>query len=199
MIAVGEGDECRASRMVARDLDGILDRLAASRKEQRLLREIAGTKRIQPLSERDVAFIGADLKAGMGEVIELSLDRLDHLLMAMADILATDAAAKVDIALAGDIPDFGVVSVLRREGRRIGNCPGDTVIAAFLEFFVGGHIGSFFRDLPDRRTGPPVGVDVGEESPVTRAEGRRLPRPFPPAAPPYRRSPRSRSTRACHR
>ncbi len=33
VIAVGEGDECRTSGMVARDLDGILDRLAAGGKE----------------------------------------------------------------------------------------------------------------------------------------------------------------------
>ena len=157
VITVGEGDEGGAPGVVARDLDRVLHGLAAGRKEQGFLCEVTRAECVQPFGEGDIAFIGADLETGMGEVIKLRLDRLNHLLMTVTDILTTDAAAKVNIALAGDIPNFGIVGMLGRERRRISDGPSDTLIAAFLELFIGCHGYPIFSKHARPEDRPPIG------------------------------------------
>ena len=52
--------------MFARDLDGVLDGLGAGVREDRLLREVAGRQRVEPLGELDVGLVRRDVEAACG-------------------------------------------------------------------------------------------------------------------------------------
>ena len=52
----------------------------------------------------------------MGEVVKLVFNRGYDPRITMANILATYSAAKIDVALALDIPDFGIFCPLGNEG-----------------------------------------------------------------------------------
>ena len=109
MVAVGERDQGRAPGVISRNLDRVFNSFAAGREKQRLLFEFPGGQCIQTFRELDVSFIGADLKAGMGECLGLLFNRGDHLGMTMADILASNTTAEIDIAVALDIPTFSAL------------------------------------------------------------------------------------------
>ena len=140
MIAIGKCNQCRAPGVIAGDLDGIFYRLAASREKQGFLGKIAGQQRVHALGQRDVAFVWSHLKAGMGQAVELILDRVNNPFVAVADILASDSAAEIDIALALDIPDLGVFGPVCDESRRVGDRPCNRAVSARFEFLVGRHV-----------------------------------------------------------
>ena len=103
-----------------------------------LLLEFAGDRIVEPLGERRVALVGHDLVAGMGEAVELRLDRFNDLRVPMAGIDHRDARREIDISVALDIPDlgiFGMVDVdLRDDSNTTGNGIGPSSFEARVIF-----------------------------------------------------------------
>ena len=132
MEAAGKGDDGVAAGGGAGDLDGVLERLGAGRHEDRLLFERAGNQRVQPLGERDVVLVGHHLVAGVGEALELILDGLDHLRVAVAGVEHRDAGSEVDVAAAFDIPDLGILGAVGENLRLDTDAAGDGALAALF-------------------------------------------------------------------
>ena len=103
-----KGDDARALGVIARNLDGVLDRLGAGGKQDRLLRRRSGRQRVEPLAQGDVALVRSHLETGMGELSQLLLQRSYHLWVRVAGVEHGDAAGEVDIAASFDVPEFGV-------------------------------------------------------------------------------------------
>ena len=70
---------------------------------------------VQPLGEPHVSFVRRDLKAGVGEGLELSAHRGHHARMAMPDVVHRDAAGEIDVAAALDVPDFRAGCVMGQD------------------------------------------------------------------------------------
>ena len=87
--AAGEGDDRGALRMEARNLDRVLDRLGAGAEEDRFLGRLARRQLVELLRERDVAFVGRDLEAGVHEAVELARDALPSLCGCTWPVLST--------------------------------------------------------------------------------------------------------------
>ena len=90
------------------DLDGVFHSFSASGHENGLLLEIAGHGGIQPFGQPYIVFIGHNLMAGMGEMVDLVLDRFNDCGVAVTGIDHGDAGAEIDVAIALDIPDFRI-------------------------------------------------------------------------------------------
>ena len=131
MEAAGKGDDRLAAGGVAGDFDRVLDGLCAGGDEDRLLVELAGQHAVQPLGEAHIALIGHDLVAGMGEAVELRLDRLDHLRMAVAGVDHRDARREVDVAAALDVPDFRVFGAIGVDLSGHADAARDRLVLAF--------------------------------------------------------------------
>jgi len=134
---------------MARDLDGVLHRLRAGGDEDRFLLEIARRDAVQPLGQVHVVLVRNDLVAGMGEAVELCLDGLDHLGMAMTGVDDRDAAGEVDIAVALDVPDLGILGAVGIDLRRHADAARDRLVLAF------GNRGIFHGVLPPAGTALP--------------------------------------------
>jgi ParB family chromosome partitioning protein len=116
--SAGEGDDGRAAGRGARDLDRVLDRLGAGGDEDGFLPEVARHGLVEALGQPHVIFIGHDLMAGVGEVVELVLDGGDHLGVAVAGVDHGDAGSEVDVAPALHVPDLGILGALGVDLRR---------------------------------------------------------------------------------
>ena len=116
--------------MVAGDLDGVLHGLGAGRGKDRLLRKIARQGGIQTFGQFDIIRVRHDLMAGMGETVELRLDGLHDLGVAVAGIHHGDPGGKVDIAIAVLVPDLGVLGSLGIDLRGHPDTLGDGGILA---------------------------------------------------------------------
>jgi hypothetical protein len=90
-----EGDHRRTPRVVARDLDSVLDRLGPRVDEERALLGVPGDKRVEPLGELYVLLVLRDVEAGVGEPLCLLPDRLDNPRVRVPDVHNPDAAAEV--------------------------------------------------------------------------------------------------------
>ena len=77
---------------------------------------------VQLLAECDVGLVGHDLEGGVGEGVELLLDRRDDLRMAVAGVEHGDAAGEVDVAVAILVPQFRALGPVGKD--RI--CGADT-------------------------------------------------------------------------
>src|SRR6266481_2768301 len=100
MKRVFETNDGRALRVCARDLDGILDGFGAGIEENRFLGKLARGQGIQFLRHGNVALVRSDSETKVQMLFELRLNRGDHARRTMADIQATDAAGKIQIAVA---------------------------------------------------------------------------------------------------
>ena len=129
--AARKGDDGLASSGVAGDLDGVLDRLGAGGDEDGFLVEFAGQHAVQPFGEMHIALIGHDLMAGVGETVELRLDRLDHLGVAMAGVDDRNARRKVDVAATLDVPDFRIFGAIGIDLRRHADTARNRLVLAF--------------------------------------------------------------------
>ncbi len=109
VVAAGEGDDAGALGVGARDFHRVLQRLGATGQQQRFLGEVARCQRVQPLGQCHVGFVGQHLETGVGVEIQLRLDRGDHIRVAVARVEHGNAAGKIDITLAFDVPDLGIV------------------------------------------------------------------------------------------
>jgi hypothetical protein len=131
MEATGEGDDRRTAGGVAGDLDGVLHRLGAGGDENRLLVEPAGQHAVQPLRQPHIALIGNHLVAGVGKAVELRLDGLDHLRVAVASVDDGDARREVDVAATLDIPDLRVFGAVGVDLRGHADAARDRLVLAF--------------------------------------------------------------------
>ena len=119
MKGAREGDDRRTPRRGPRDLHRIFGRFCAGREEDRLRVALEGGERVQPLGKRDIGLVGHHLKGRVRVELELFLDRLDHLRMAVAGVQHRDSAREIDEASSFDIPEFGIFGT-RREDRKGG-------------------------------------------------------------------------------
>ena len=133
MEAAGEGDDRGALRVVARDLDRVLDRLGAGRQENGLLGRLAGSELVELLGQRNVALVRRDLETGVRELIELGGDRRLDLGVQMPRIEDGNAVREVDVALALDVPKLGIRGTVGIDGQRVRDSPRDGFLAAVLQ------------------------------------------------------------------
>ena len=100
-----EDDDAGAAGRCAGDLDRVLDRLCARVHEQRLRRGLAGPDLVELLGDRDVGLVRPDHEALMEEPVDLLVHRPDDGCIAVAEVLAGDAARKIDVLAAVGVPD----------------------------------------------------------------------------------------------
>ena len=100
-----EDDDARAAGRGTRDLDGVLDRLRARVQEDRLRRRLAGPELVELLGDRDVRLVGADHEALVQEAVDLLVDRPHDGRVPVAEVLAGDAAAEVEVLATLGVPD----------------------------------------------------------------------------------------------
>ena len=91
---------CRAS-----DLDCVLDRLGAGVQEQRLRRGFPGPELVELLGDCDVRLVHPDHEALMEVAVDLLVHGTDDGRVAVAEVLAGDAAGEVDVLAAVGVPD----------------------------------------------------------------------------------------------
>ena len=103
---VVEADDRLAAGGVARDLHAVLHGLGAGVGEERLLREIAGRERVQPLGEFDRWLVPGDPR-GVDVSFDLPDRCLDHVGRRVPDVQHGDAGREVDQPVAVDVLDDG--------------------------------------------------------------------------------------------
>ncbi len=116
--AAGECDHRRAAGGHARDLDRVLDRLRARRHQDRLVRSLAGSQRIELFAERDIGLVGRDLETGVRDLVELRAHGLEHVAMAVARVEHCNSAREIDVAAPVAIPQERVLRTLDENGMR---------------------------------------------------------------------------------
>ncbi len=137
VVAAGEADHARPAGVGAGDLDRVFQRLGAAGQQQRLLGKVARRQRVQLLGQFDIGLVGQHLEAGVGVQLQLCLDCLDHLRVAVAGVEHGDAAGKVDVALALDVPDLGVVGAGGEDGVGVADTAGHRGVAPGHQLGVG--------------------------------------------------------------
>jgi hypothetical protein len=105
-----------ALRIGAGDLDRVLDRFGAGRHEQRLLRTGARRQLVEPLAQLDVGLVARDLETGVGQLVELLADGLEHLRMPVSRIEDRDAAGEVDVTASVRVPQQRIFSAIDEYG-----------------------------------------------------------------------------------
>jgi hypothetical protein len=101
--SVFETEDRRSTGVGAGDLDGVLDALGAAVGEKSLLLPVDRSELVEAFREAEVDFIRSHVKAGMGESIDLLLDRCHDLGGMVADVEYADTTREVDQAIAIDI------------------------------------------------------------------------------------------------
>ena len=139
MKGAAEGDDAGALGGGAGDLDGVLRRLGPGGEEHGLGRALEGGELVEPLAERDIGLIGQHLEGRMGEALELLARRGHHLGVAVAGIEHRDAAGEVDIALALDIPDLGVLRPRGIDAGGAGHAPGNGLVTPIQQLRIRRH------------------------------------------------------------
>src|SRR5918997_7081 len=107
-----EGYDRGAARIVARDLDGVLHRLRPGVDEEGPLLRGARHYGVEPLGELYVLLVLRDVEAGVGHLLGLLLDRLDHPPVGVPDVHHTDAAAEVYERVAVHVGQQGALRFL---------------------------------------------------------------------------------------
>ena len=148
VVAASKGDNAGTPGGGASDLHGVFQSFGAGREKDRLGRTFNGGQCVQPLGQRDVALIRRDLEARMRKARKLFSDGGHHLGMAMPSVQHRDAASKIDISLAFNVPEFGVFSALRENRVRIANATGNGSLTACHQLTVCTH----FRLTPFKAT-----------------------------------------------
>lgn len=131
MEAPGKGDDAGAARGGARDLHRVLGRFRAGGEEDGLGFAFHRRNRVQLLGQLDVRFIGHDLKRRVRIGVELFGNGRHHAGMAVPHVEHRDAAREIDVALALDVPDLGILGTGREDRRGRGNATRHSAFAAF--------------------------------------------------------------------
>src|ERR687893_544154 len=111
-VEIREGYDRGAARVVARDLDGVLHRLRPGVDEEGPLLRGARHYGVEPLGELYVLLVLRDVEAGVGHLLGLLLDRLDHPPVGVPDVHHTDAAAEVYERVAVHVGQQGALRLL---------------------------------------------------------------------------------------
>ena len=130
MIAARKGNNTGAPCCSAGNLDRVLDSLGTCGDQQRLFGRITGGQRVQLLGQLDVGTIRHNLKRGVRIVVFLRLGGSDNLGMTVTGVQHTNAADKVDITVAFNVPQLGVFRVFGIDGCGRCDTPCNSGIAA---------------------------------------------------------------------
>jgi hypothetical protein len=122
------------------NLDRVYHGFGARRKQKRLCGSRKRRDLVQPLAKLDVGLIGHDLEGGVGEGVNLLLDRRDHLGMAVASVEHCDAAGKVDVALAVPVPKLGAFGSFGKDRIGRGHPARDSRVPPSLKRCVDRHV-----------------------------------------------------------
>ena len=155
MEGPAKGDDCVAAGGDAGDLDRVFHRFGAGGHEDGFLREITRNDGVQTLGQTDVMFIGQHLMAGVREFRQLFGDRIHHLGVAMPGVDHCDASGEVDIAVALDVPNFGVERTVDVDLGLHAHTTGNRLIPAL------GNICVFHTGLP---SGAPVALGLSDDN-----------------------------------
>ena len=112
VIGVVEDNDTLASRGVAGDLDGVLDRFGTRAEQGAALLVVARGAGVERLTHRHVLLVRADHEAGMGELGDLLCDGIDHRSGGVADADHGDAGAEVDQRVAIHVDQDGTLASL---------------------------------------------------------------------------------------
>src|SRR5215208_410723 len=123
-----EGDYRGPPRVVARDLDRVLDRLSPGVDEERALLEVPGDQSVESLSQLDVLLVLGDVEAGVGEPLCLLLDRLDYPRVRVPDVHHPNAAAEVYERVAVHVGEQRALRLLRDHRRRDADARRDSAV-----------------------------------------------------------------------
>ena len=139
MEGTGKCDHGGTPGRGARDLDGVFCRFGPGGKEYGLGFATKGCKRVQPLGEFDIGFVGRDLKRGMGIEAKLFFNSSQDFWMTMAGIEYRNAAREIDISPALDVPQLRVIGLCGKD--RIGgrHATGHGPLAAGEKFSIDRH------------------------------------------------------------
>ena len=105
VVAVVERDDGLLAGVLAGDLDGVLDRFGAGVEQRALLRVVARRDAVEGLGDGDVGLVRRDHEAGVRELRDLRLHRLDDLRVRVAERRHGDARAEVDERVAVGVDD----------------------------------------------------------------------------------------------
>ena len=100
-----EDDDAGSAGRGARDLDGVLDRLGARVTSRIFCRRRAGPELVEPPADLDVRLVDPDHEALVQVAVDLLVDRRDDGRVAVAEVLAGDAAGEVEVLAALGVPD----------------------------------------------------------------------------------------------
>ena len=120
VVGVVDDSDRVAAGVRARDLDGVLDRLGAGVEQRRLLLVVARGELGELLADVDVAVVGRDHEAGVGERLHLLDDPLDDLRRGVADTGVTAMPeAEVDQRVAVDVDEHAAAGRLDEHRQRV--------------------------------------------------------------------------------
>ncbi len=121
--------------MRTRNLHRVFDSFSTAVHEQSLLRKLARRDLVHALGKPNVFLVGRHLDTGVKKAIGLVFHRGDHRLATVSHIQATDAAGKIQIAVAVHVFKPGIFR-LRHIDRRANRQPArDGVGAALSQSF----------------------------------------------------------------
>ena len=132
-----KGNDAAAPSVRAGDLDGVLNRLGAGREERGFGGAVDGHDGVDALGQRHVLRIGHDLVAAVGKALQLFGNRCLDLGVAVAGVEDRDAAHKVNVAAAFDVPQLGVFGVVDEKVSHHGHAARGGGQAAGVPFGVG--------------------------------------------------------------
>ena len=130
MVGVVEGDDGVPAGGQAGHLDGVLHGFGAGVEQHGALLVVARGEPVQLLGDGDVALVGRDHEAGVGEVLHGFLDGADDGRVGGADAGHGDAGAEVDEGVAVDVVDDAAVGVGDVDGDAGRDAGGDDGLAA---------------------------------------------------------------------
>jgi hypothetical protein len=125
VIGVVERGDGLLPGMGAGDLDGVLDRFRSGVEQRRALFVVARGQPVERLGHGHIALVGRDHEAGVGELLDLGLDRVDHTRSAVADRSDCDAGAEVDQAVAVGVDDDAATGPHTEHRHRRADAGGD--------------------------------------------------------------------------
>ena len=111
-----ERNHIAAPRIGSRKLNGILHRFRTRCHKSRFLFARNGRHRIQLFAHFNERRIRHNHSASVRDFFKLFINPLHHQRVAVAGVHHCDAATKIDITIALNIPDFGILSLCRHHG-----------------------------------------------------------------------------------
>ena len=139
MKGAGERDDAASSRVPPGYFYRIFNSFCTSVYEECLLWRRARCGSIQALCQFYIDIIRRNLKAGVAEPLQLLLDGLDDPRVIVPGAHHGDPGTQVDVAIALDIPDFGIPGFIRKYAGLNTDAPRNLVLADVEQFFIRCH------------------------------------------------------------